>query len=155
MLVGPVFTREAAVSPRRTQHYINRTIYGVALLLLICTAWLIVTGTQQIRNIGDMAHFGSLLIQILAPIQLALILFLSAIQAASSIAVEKDRQTLILLLMTRLTNSELVLGKLFSSLLNIGVMLMTALPIFMLIVLFGGTSFGQVGWTFAVTGLPR
>ena len=153
MLVGPVFTREAAVSPRRTQHYINRTIYGVALLLLICTAWLIVTGTQQIRNIGDMAHFGSLLIQILAPIQLALILFLSAIQAASSIAVEKDRQTLILLLMTRLTNSELVLGKLFSSLLNIGVMLMTALPIFMLIVLFGGTSFGQVGWTFAVTGV--
>ena len=153
MLVGPVFTREAAVSPRRTQHYINRTIYGVALLLLICTAWLIVTGTQQIRNIGDMARFGSLLLQILAPIQLALILFLSAIQAASSIAVEKDRQTLILLLMTRLSNSELVLGKLFSSLLNIGVMLMTALPIFMLIVLFGGTSFAQVGWTFAVTAV--
>ena len=153
MLVGPVFTREAAVSPRRTQHYISRTVYGVALLLLICTAWLIVTGTQQIRNIGDMARFGSLLIQILAPIQLALIMFLSAIQAASSIAVEKDRQTLILLLMTRLSNSELVLGKLFSSLLNIGVMLMTALPIFMLIVLFGGTSFAQVGWTFAVTGV--
>ena len=153
MLVGPVFTREAAVSPRRTQHYISRTVYGVGLLLLICTAWLIVTGTQQIRNIGDMARFGSLLIQILAPIQLALILFLSAIQAASSIAVEKDRQTLILLLMTRLSNSELVLGKLFSSLLNIGVMLMTSLPIFMLIVLFGGTSFAQVGWTFAVTAV--
>ncbi len=153
MLVGPVFTREAVVSPRRTRHYINRTVYAAALLLLICTAWLIVTGTQQIRNIGDMAQFGSLLFQILAPLQLALILFLSAIQAASSIAVEKDRQTLILLLMTRLSNSELVLGKLFSSLLNIGVMLLTAFPIFMLIVLFGGTSFSQVGWTFAVTGI--
>lgn len=153
MLVGPVFSREAAVSPRRVRHYINRTVYGAALLLLICTAWLIVTGTQQIRNIGDMALFGALLFQILAPLQLALIMFLSAIQSASSIAVEKDRQTLILLLMTRLSNSELVLGKLFSSLLNIAVMLMTALPIFMLIVLFGGTSFGQVGWTFAVTAL--
>ena len=64
MLVGPVFTREAAVSPRRTQHYISRTVYVVALLWLICTAWLIVTGTQQIRNIGDMARFGSLLIQL-------------------------------------------------------------------------------------------
>lgn len=153
MLVGPVFTREAVVSPRRTRHYINRTVYAASLLLLICTAWLIVTGTQQIRNIGDMAQFGSLLFQILAPLQLALILFLSAIQSASSIAVEKDRQTLILLLMTRLSNSELVLGKLFSSLLNIGVMLLTAFPIFMLIVLFGGTSFSQVGWTFAVTGI--
>ena len=82
---------------------------------------------------------------------MALIMFLSAMQAASNIAIEKDRQTLILLLMSRLTNSELVLGKLFASLLNIGVMLITSLPIFMLIVLFGGTSFEQVGWTFIVT----
>ena len=128
-----------------------RTVYAGALLLLICTAWLIVKETQIIQNVGDMARFGAILFQILAPLQLALILFLSAISAASNIAIEKDRQTLILLLMSRLTNSELVLGKLFASLLNIGVMLLTSLPIFMLIVLFGGTSFEQVGWTFAVT----
>lgn len=112
---------------------------------------MILAGTQVIRNVGDMARFGAILFQILAPLQLAIILFLSAIQSASSIAVEKDRQTLILLLMSRLTNSELVLGKLFSSLLNNGVMLMTSVPILMLIVLFGGTSFDQVGWTIAVT----
>lgn len=112
---------------------------------------MILKGTQIIQNVGDMARFGAILFQILAPLQLALIMFLSAIQAASNIAIEKDRQTLILLLMSRLTNSELVLGKLFASLLNIGVMLITSLPIFMLIVLFGGTSFSQVGWTFAVT----
>ena len=153
MFVGPVFTREAVVAPRRTRHYIMRTVYGVGLLLLICTAWMILNGTQVVRNVGDMARFGTILFQILAPLQLAIMLFLSAIQAASNIAVEKDKQTLILLLMSRLTNSELVLGKLFSSLLNIGVMLMTSLPIFMLIVLFGGTSFEQVGWTYAVTVL--
>lgn len=128
-----------------------RTVYAVALLLLMCTAWMVLTGTQVIQNVGDMARFGSGLFQILAPLQLALIMFLAAIQVASNIAVEKDRETLILLLMSRLTNSELVLGKLFASLLNIGVMLITSLPIFMLIVLFGGTSFEQVGWTFAVT----
>ena len=153
MLVGPVFTREAAVAPRRVRHYVMRTVYAVALLVLMCTAWMILNGTQIIQNVGDMARFGAGLFQILAPLQLALILFLAAIQAASNIAVEKDRQTLILLLMSRLTNSELVLGKLFSSLLNIGVMLITSLPIFMLIVLFGGTSFEQVGWTFAVTAV--
>ena len=151
MLVGPVFTREAIVAPRRTRHYVMRVVYGVSLLLLICTAWMIVNGTQVVRNVGDMARFGTILFQILAPLQLAVILFLSAIQTASSVAVEKDKQTLILLLMSRLSNSELVLGKLFSSLLAIGVMLMTSLPIFMLIVLFGGTSFEQVGWTYAVT----
>jgi ABC-type transport system involved in multi-copper enzyme maturation permease subunit len=128
-----------------------RTVYAVALLLLICTALMILINTQIIQNVGDMARFGAVLFQILAPLQLALIMFLSAMQSASSIAIEKDRQTLILLLMSRLTNSELVLGKLFASLLNIGVMLITSLPIFMLIVLFGGTSFEQVAWTFAVT----
>ncbi len=153
MLVGPVFTREAVVAPRRPRHYVMRTVYGVGLLLLICTAWMVLNGTQVVRNVGDMARFGTILFQILAPLQLAIMLFLSAIQSASNIAVEKDKQTLILLLMSRLTNSELVLGKLFSSLLNIGVMLMTSLPIFMLIVLFGGTSFEQVGWTYAVTVL--
>ncbi len=151
MLIGPVFSREAAVAPRRVRHYTMRTVYGLFLLLITCTLWMILAGTQQIRNVGDMARFGTVLFQILAPLQLALIMFLSAIQAASNIAIEKDRQTLILLLMSRLTNSELVLGKLFASLLNIGVMLLTSLPIFMLIVLFGGTSFEQVGWTFAVT----
>ncbi len=151
MLVGPVFTREAVVAPRRRRLYMLRSVYAISLLLLMCTAWMILAGTQIIRNLGDMARFGAILFQILAPLQLVLIMFMSAVQTASGVAVEKDRQTLILLLMTRLSNSELVLGKLFASLLTIGVMLVTALPIFMLIVLFGGTSFAQVGWTFAVT----
>ena len=128
-----------------------RMVYALFLFLLMCTAWWILAGTQLIRSIGDMARFGGVLFQILAPLQLALIFFMSAISAASNVSVEKDRQTFILLLMTRLTNSELVLGKLFASLLAMTVMSVTALPIFMLIVLFGGSSFEQVGWTYAVT----
>ncbi len=151
MFIGPVFTREAAVVPRRKRHFVTRGGYTLSLLLLTFTAWLVLTGTQRILNIGDMSRFGAALFQILAPLQLALMLFLAAIQSASNVAIEKDRETLILLLMSRLSNSELVLGKLLASLLNIGVMLFASLPIFMLIVLFGGTSFLQVGWSFAVT----
>lgn len=117
------------------------------------TAWFVVNGTHLIANIGDLARFGSILFQILCPLQLALILFLAAVQSASAISQEKDKNTLILLLLTRITNSELVLGKLFSSLLSIAVMLATAIPIFLLIVLFGGTSFQQVLWVFVVTAL--
>ncbi len=153
MFIGPIFSREAVVAPRRPRHFIIRTVYGISLLVLICTAWLLLTNTQDIQNAGDMARFGSIMFQILAPLQLALLMFLAAIQAASNIAIEKDKETLILLLMSRMTNSELVLGKLFSSLLYIASLMLTSLPIFMLIVLFGGTSFTQVGWTFAVTGL--
>lgn len=153
MIVGPVFTREAVTAPRRPRFYVQRCVYGIALLLLACTAWMVVSGTQWIRNIGDLAAFGNLLFRVLAPLQMALLMFLAAIQSASAIAIEKDRKTLILLLMTRLANHELVVGKLLASLLNILVMLVTSLPIFMLIVAFGGTSFAQVGWTFAVTAV--
>jgi ABC-type transport system involved in multi-copper enzyme maturation permease subunit len=153
LLVGPVFTREAVTLPRRSRFFISRTVYVSAIFVLMCTAWLVLAGTQVIRNIGDMARFGSILFQILAPLQLALIMFLAAIQAASAVAVEKDKKTIILLMMTRLTNSELVLGKLFASLINAGTMLIAAIPIFMFICLFGGTSFQQVSWVFAVTAV--
>ncbi len=151
MFVGPVFTREAVTTPRRARFYVVRTVYVTALFVLMATAWLVVAGTQIIRNVGDMARFGAILFQILAPLQLALVLFLAALRSAGSVAQEKDRNTLILLLMTRMRNHELVLGKLLSSLLQVLVMLLAALPLFMLIVLFGGVSFGQVARVFGVT----
>lgn len=151
MFVGPVLAREAVTTPRRPRHYMVRAVYVVALLILMCTAWLVVAGTQIIRNVGDMARFGSILFQILAPLQLALLAFLAALVSASAVSQEKDRRTLILMLMTRMTNSELVLGKLLASLLNVLTMLAAALPVFMLIPLFGGVSFEQVARVFAVT----
>lgn len=151
MIVGPIFFREAAVTPRRRSFFVGRLLYPITLFFFMYTAWLLVAGTQNIRNIGDMARFGAILFNILAPLQLALLTFTAAIQASSSVAVEKDRKTLLLLLLTRLNNSELVLGRLLGSLLPSLVNLMLAVPVFMAIVLFGGTSFYQVLWVFAVT----
>ena len=151
MLVGPIFTRELVTAPRRPQHFVYRGVYGTAIFVLMCTAWLVLAGTQIIRTVGDMARFGSILFLILAPLQLALMTFLAALRSASAVSQEKDKKTILLLLMTRLTNHELVLGKLFASLLDILVMLATAAPIFMLLTLFGGVSLAQVARVFAVT----
>ncbi|MEQ8791406.1 MAG: ABC transporter permease subunit [Pirellulaceae bacterium] len=151
MIIGPVFTREAVTAPRRGRFFFYRSLYVAGLLLLMCTAWLVLAGTQVIRNVGDIARFGSVLFQILTPLQLALVVFLSAILAAGAVAQEKDRKTLILLLMTRMSNSELVLGKLLASLLNVLVMLAAALPLFAFLVVLGGVSFAQVARVFAVT----
>lgn len=150
-MLGPVFAREAVITPRRPRHFLYRAVYVTGLLLLICTAWLRVTGTQIILNVGDMARFGTILFQILALLQLALVVFFAALGSASNVCQEKDRRTLILLLLTRMTNGELVLGKLFASLLNIFFIVAAALPVFMLITLFGGVSFLQVARVFGVT----
>jgi ABC-type Na+ efflux pump permease subunit len=151
LFIGPIFTRELVTAPRRWQHFVYRALYGALLWVLIYTAWLVLAGTQIIRTIQDMAFFGSTLFFILAPLQLALLTFLAATRSASAVAQEKDKKTILLLLMTRLANHELVLGKLVASLLDVLVMLATALPIFMLLTLFGGVSLPQVGRVFLVT----
>lgn len=153
MILGPIFHREAILAPRRPKLYLARTVYVIVLLILMCTAWLVVTGTQIIRNAGDMARFGAVLFQILAPLHLTVVTFGAAMVAASAVAQEKDRRTLILLLMTRMSNAELVLGKLLASLLNTFVMLVAALPLFMMIPMFGGVSFAQVLYAFLVTAV--
>ncbi|MCI0357414.1 MAG: ABC transporter permease [Planctomycetaceae bacterium] len=151
MFIGPIFTRELVTAPRRWQHFVYRTLYGALLWVLIYTAWLVLAGTQIIRTVQDMAHFGSTLFLVLAPLQLALMTFLAATRSASAVAQEKDKKTMLLLLMTRLSNHELVLGKLLASLLDVLVMLASAVPIFMLLTLFGGVSPAQVGRVFLVT----
>jgi ABC-type transport system involved in multi-copper enzyme maturation permease subunit len=151
MFIGPIFTREVVIAPRRTRLYIARATYVAALLMLMCTAWLVLAGTQVVRNVGDLARFGALLFQVLAVVQLVLVVSFSALLAASAVAQEKDRHTLVLLLLTRLTNSELVLGKLFAGLLGVLGLIGVSLPVFMATALFGGVSFQQIARVFLVT----
>lgn len=151
MILGPIFHREAATAPRRPRLYIFRSLYAASLLVIVCTAWLVLAGTQVIRNIGDMARFGAIVFQILAPLQLALLAFLAAFGVTSAVAQEKDRRTLILLLMTRLSNTELVMGRLMAAILEVLVLAMSSVPLFLLLTLLGGISLGQVGRVFAVT----
>ncbi len=151
MFIGPVFTREATIAPRRPQTFIIRSVYGMLLLLLVSTAWLVITGTQLIQDTGDFARFATTLFLLVAPLQLVLTLFFSATLAAGSVAQEKDRKTFLLLLLTRMTGSELVLGKLLASILNVFVMISVSLPIFMFTALLGGVSYPQIVRVLLVT----
>lgn len=150
MLAGPVFSREVMSAPRRPRLYIWRAAYVGALLVLLSTAWQVLTGTQTVTDTGELARFGILAFQLLAPLQLAVSLFFAALSSAGAVAAEKDRRTLDLLLLTRISNVELVLGKLFASLLSIVSLVLAALPLFMLVTLLGGVSFEQVARVEAV-----
>lgn len=152
MLVGPLFTREAVTAPRSARHHFIRSGYAIILFVLFWTAWQELMGGQRVVNLGEVSQFGFLLFQILALVQLVTVLFLAPLSVAGSVAQEKDRRTLVLLLMTDLTNRELVLGKLFSGLLSVGTMLLGALPVFALCLLLGGVSWSQLLGAFVVTG---
>lgn len=152
VLIGPVLERELATLPRRPRLFAQRTVYAGVLFAVMCTAWLVLTGTQVISTVGDMARFGSILFRMLAPLQLAILVFVAALSTASAVSHEKERKTLVLLLLTRLNNSELVLGKLFASLLPVYSMLLAGVPIFALLMLLGGVSPQQVARVTAIAG---
>jgi ABC-type transport system involved in multi-copper enzyme maturation permease subunit len=151
LFIGPVFHREVMIAPRRTRIYVLRTAYAAALLVLILTAWWVLSGTQRIRDVGDYARFGTILFQIFAPLQLAWSAFFAAVVAAAAVAQEKDRRTLVLLLLTRLNNCELVLGKWLAVVLYVLVMLLASVPVFLALAMLGGISGGQITRVYAVT----
>lgn len=150
LLAGPIFSREALTSPRQLKHFLIRAGYVGALFILMYTAGQATFGWQQVRYVGDVAKFGGLVFQLVSLVQLSLVLFFALLFAAGSVAQEKDRQTLILLLMTDLRNHELVLGKLFASLLMVAVLLATSIPVLALVHMLGGVTVQQIGWSLAV-----
>lgn len=146
-----MFTREAAVAPRRVSFFAARSIFVAALFALTLTAWQILVGSQSLESVGDLAWFGAAAFQILAPLQLAVAMPFSALLVASAVAVEKDRKTLDLLLLTSLSNSELVLGKLLAGMLSVVVVTVATLPLLLIIALLGGVSTLQIVRVEAVT----
>jgi ABC-type transport system involved in multi-copper enzyme maturation permease subunit len=142
-MLGPIFQRELATLPRRPKHFVARVVFLVMLFAIICTTWLLLAGVQPVQNAGDLARFGVLIFQLLAPFQMMVLLFMAALAGCSAVNYEKDRQTLTLLLMTSLSDSQVVLGKIGAGLLwTMNAFLSTA-PIVFLMPLLGGVSVDQ------------
>ena len=114
-MIGPVFTREAAISPRRAWFFAARTLFAAALFAITLTSWQLLVGSQRIENLGDLAWFGAAAFQILALLGMAVALPFSALLVASDVSIEKDRKSLDIFLLTYLWNSELVLVKLLAT----------------------------------------
>jgi ABC-type transport system involved in multi-copper enzyme maturation permease subunit len=143
-MLGPIFAREMLTLPRRSRHYVMRTVYFGVLWVLGLTVWQATVGWEVPATLGDLARFGLLQFQILVYVQLTLVLFFAALSAASTITLEKDRRTFVLLLITDLRNYEIVLGKLLGSLLEIMLFLLGTLPIYCLSLLLGGVDGQQI-----------
>ncbi len=152
MSVGPIFEREVLTTPRRPGHYLMRSGFVAALLILFYSLRQATIGFQDIVFAGDVAAFSALTFRVFALLQLTLSLFFSTLFSASLVAQEKDRRTLILLLMTDLRNYELALGKLLASLLNVGVLLAVSWPVFCFLKLLGGVTWEQILWSQAIVG---
>jgi len=144
MIFGTLFEREAVTLPRRPKHFLYRVISIAGLFIIICTTWLLLAGIQPLVNLGDLARFSSLVFQILAPLQLILVMFVSCLAGCTAVSSEKDKRTFILVLMTTLSNWEIVIGKSSAGLLTGINLLFAGILTLIVLTLLGGVSPGQV-----------
>jgi hypothetical protein len=151
LFAGPIIARELITTPRPFRYYLWRGSFSCVLFILLWTAWQSIIGWQDVREVGVLARFGGVLYGMFAMLQLSLMLFFAPLFTASAVAYEKDRRTFNLLLMTSLSDLEIVMGKLVAGLLNILIILGASVGLLSLCALLGGISFGQVISLFAVT----
>lgn len=132
-------------APRQLNHFLMRGGYVAALLVLVYTAVHVTFGFQRLDT-GDIARFGKFVFNLLAIVQLSVVLATSLLSGAANVAQEKDRRTLILLLMTEMRDRDLVVGKIQAGLLTVVVMITASLPVFCLLQMFGGFTLLQILW---------
>src|SRR2546421_12236437 len=128
------------------------------LLTLAGVGWFtyVIVGRQASGGAanGELSvHVGTTIFRALTGWELVLILFIAPVLTAAAIAGEKERQTLDLLLCTRVRPSSIVIGKLVASLLFALLLLVASVPVFSVVFLFGGVELSQVIGVAAVLGV--
>jgi ABC-type transport system involved in multi-copper enzyme maturation permease subunit len=151
LFAGPIIAREVLTAPRPLRFYVSRASYAGLLFILMWTAWQALVGWREDIDVGLLSRFGGILMLVFSMTQLTLMLFFAPLAAATAVAHEKDRRTFVLLLMTDLSDLEIVLGKLIASLLQIVTLLAVAAPVLFLGLLLGGISPEQVVYILAMT----
>ncbi|WP_437185993.1 ABC transporter permease [Planctomicrobium sp. SH668] len=146
MIGGPLLVRELLTLPRQPRHFGLRSGYVAALSILIYTGMQVTAGLSPLQSVGDISSFGAYIFSVLCTFQLALVTGASLLFSAGNVAQEKDRRTLILLLMTDLRATELVIGKSIASILPVLILIAVSLPVLCCLRMLGGITTSQVLW---------
>lgn len=148
-LNNPVFSSEMRVRMRSWKTAIG---IGVYMLVMIVLAMLFFLFTVVLDGRGlrasEAAEVGRAAYALLASFQFAMLIFIIPAQTAGVISGEREKQTLDLLLVTRMSPASIVLGKLMSSLGYALLLILSSMPVFSLVFLFGGLSLPDVATLF-------
>lgn len=141
--MNPVLKKELKTRMRtwRTPVMISLYVLVLSLLVLLVFADMIFSynGSRGMRldNVKDMFFIFTIF-------QLLLLIFIVPATTAGSISGERERSTLELLICTRMSSFSIILGKLFSSLAEVIVLLIASIPVLSTFFIFGGVSPGNI-----------
>jgi ABC-type transport system involved in multi-copper enzyme maturation permease subunit len=136
--LGPVFACEWVITSRRWRTYGLRSLFVAGLLLgLVVVYWSRVNDWVN-ASLRSQARVGEGFYFALVSVQLALVMLAAPAATAGAICQDKSRGTLLHLLVTDLSDAEIVLGKLAARLVPTLMLVGCALPVMALLTLLGG-----------------
>jgi hypothetical protein len=152
-IFGPIFDKELRVSSRRRRNYWLRFTYVILLVIFVAGTWL---SSGQLY--GSLAYQKSRLAEIGKSIVMTIVLFqffaaqmIAVILLSNSISDEIYHRTLGVLMTTPINSLQIVIGKLFSKLFQIIILLAISLPILAIVRVFGGVSWDYIISSFFIT----
>jgi ABC-type transport system involved in multi-copper enzyme maturation permease subunit len=150
-LAGPIFDKELRVCSRRRRSYALRSGYVLLLTVLTASAWLstvVIGGGSASYTISRMGELGKNLILAITWFQFFAAQLIAVVMLSNSISDEIRRGTLDILMTTPINSFQVVAGKIFSSLLQLTLLLAISLPLLAILRVFGGMQ-----WSYVVSSL--
>lgn len=143
---NPVLSKEIKLRFRSSKSFNGILFYLIVMCIFvfgfIFTA-MNVSGTTFFRPSESLVLFS-----LLSFIQLGLVLFIAPGLTAGVISTEREKQTLPILLTTAQSSFQIIIGKLLSSIAFLLLLIVSGLPIYSLVFLFGGISPSKFGLVF-------
>jgi ABC-type transport system involved in multi-copper enzyme maturation permease subunit len=138
---GPLFYWEALRGARKANQYLPRLVLPTGLLTMVA---LYFWGTDITQKTAS--YFGEAAFHWYTTLQYIAIALFTPVHVAGTIVEERQRGTLMLLMITHLSPREIVRGKMLGSMTPIFATMLAGIPVLALLQLFGGISFFKVCW---------
>mgnify|MGYP000270948301 CR=1 FL=1 len=148
IVMNPVLGKELRSRMRTWKSPLLISLYmGALALITLGYYW---TQQQRIYYSGFGPEVGPEIYVTLTIFQLMLVSFITPAFTAGVISGEREKQTLDLLICTRLSAASIVLNKLLSSIAYILLLIVSSLPFFAVVFFFGGILLREIGQVFTV-----
>ena len=155
--LGPVFVCESMLAARRWQVYASRSFFVLVLLVGMACIWigntpgLFAPAAGATPSFKQMAAIGTGFFYALTGIQVSLILLAAPAAAAGSLGMDRARGTLLQMMVTDLSDGEIVLGTLAARLAPVLGLIVCAVPVTALAALLGGVDYAALGGALVVS----
>lgn len=149
--LGPVFAYEWIVSSRRWQGYVLRSLFAGVLLAALVVIWFKSVAPLGLMTFQSLAHLSETFYVALVGTQLTLVLLAAPAATAGAICLDRASGAMAHLLVTDLSDSEIVLGKLAARLVPVLGLVACALPLTAILMLLGGVDPDALLGAFLIT----